>query len=69
MTIFLTYNLLLDPGCVQKCKEADFPCYDYTYEDPKAPTFEQVSPLLFNLFVIYIEGCRYQIETYCPRSG
>lgn len=32
-----------DPKCVALCAANDFPCFDYAYDRPDAPTFEQVA--------------------------
>ena len=32
-----------DPKCVSLCEKGNFPCFDYAYERPDAPTFEQVA--------------------------
>jgi len=34
-----------DPVCDLKCKNQDFPCYSFTYENPHAHTFEQVAAI------------------------
>lgn len=45
--IIKTYNkyhkYIIDPNCVQKCKDADFPCFNYVYPNQNAHTFEQVN--------------------------
>jgi hypothetical protein len=32
-----------DQKCLDLCKQNDFPCYDFQYEDKEAHTFEQVA--------------------------
>lgn len=36
---------LSDPNCIKKCKEADFPCFDYVYPNQNAHIFEQVAAI------------------------
>lgn len=74
------FDKSLDPGCMQRCAAQHFPCFDYTYENPNAVTFEMVRGLLESLWLIMIligRSCevapcgqciRYGSEHYATRS-
>jgi hypothetical protein len=37
---------------MKKCQDADFPCFNYIYESPTAPTFEQVHASLLSCLIL-----------------